>query len=292
MKNLIEKMSCYIEHLLKSSDYGNVHSVYRRTINLEFDGKLAALQAKDSPLSPISLITALTPAGMDKFNITEGDLVVSKEDHLEIIPAGIPAAKPYLFSYTDTDKYELGLPGSLSRQEGIRLAQNIRAALSLSERGGFQPLFRDGTDTGASSLSLTLLAAKRRMDTCAAFYYNKGYAEAALELSRLLGLGGGLTPSGDDFLCGVLAGFGFLGTEDSDFAKVLKSEIRKRLKDTLDISAAFLSCALEGQYSLAVKQLYHIPKAAEIFAEFSEIGHSSGIDTLCGILYVLELGLT
>lgn len=280
-----------MEHLLKTSNFGNVHSVYRRTINIEFDGKLAALQVKDSPLSPISLITSLTPSGMENLNVTAGDPVILTENHLEIIPSGNPATGSYLFSYTDSDKYELRLPGKLSRQNCIRLAQNIRSALSLDERGGFQPLFRAGTDDDTSDSSLTLLAAKRHMDTCAAFYYNKSFTEASMELSRLLGLGGGLTPSGDDFLCGTLAGLRFLGTETNEFAKMLSSEIYKRLKDTLDISAAFLSCALEGQYSLAVKQLYQIPKASEIFAGFSEIGHSSGIDTLCGILYILELGL-
>lgn len=289
MKNIITKMSYHMEHLLKLSHYGNVHSVYRKTINLEFNGKLAALQANDSPLSPISLITALTPADMEALNITKGDLVTLKENCLEITPANAPNTKPYLFSYIHAEKYDLRLPGSLSKQDYIKLAQNIHAVLSLNGRGGFQPLFYDSTNDDISALSLTLLAAKRRMDACTDFYYNKNYSEAALELSRLLGLGSGLTPSGDDFLCGVLAGLRLAGINDCEFDKTMKSEIKEHLDDTIDISATFLSCAIAGQYSLAVNRLYNMAGINEIFSDFSAIGHSSGMDTLCGVLYALEL---
>ncbi len=293
MENHIKKISCYAGNILKSSDYGKVHSIYRRTINLTFDGKLAALQTEGSPLSPISLITALTPADMEALNITEGDSVVLSKNGLEIILSDVSAAKSYFFSYTDIDKYDLRLPGNLCTQNCIILAGKIRAALSLSKKGGFQLLFSDNTSCNtAADNALILSAAKHRMDASITFYHNKNYSKAALELSGLLGLGSGLTPSGDDFLCGVLAGLQLLGRENSNFAKLLRSEIQKHLKDTIDISAAFLSCALDGQYSLAVKQLYNMPETAEILTAFSEIGHSSGTDTLCGVLYALELGTT
>ena len=113
------------------------------------------------------------------------------------------------------------------------------------------------------------------------------YHEAASGLSRLLGLGCGLTPSGDDFLCGVLAGCLLSGNPEHPFIKHLKDMVKKKLTDTIDISAAFLSCALEAQFSLPVVSLYGLPTSDEILTSFLAVGHSSGIDTLCGILWSL-----
>lgn len=286
MNFFINKIADYIENVLKSSVCGTVHSVYRKTINLSFNGQLAALQAEGSPLSPISLITNLSPADMEGLHIRENDYVKLGESRLEIHSAESPSSEVISFSYADADRHCLRLSGVLSPKKCAALAQNIRNVLILNEKGGFQILFHNKADAEAS---LVLLAAKKRIETCTSSYYSKHYFEAAGELSRLLGLGSGLTPSGDDFLCGVLAGLKLSGMDDCEFGKILKSEIKEHLNDTIDISAAFLSCAIEGEYSLAVNRLYNVPKMAEIFSDFSAIGHSSGMDTLCGVLYALEL---
>ena len=55
----ITDTSDYLNELLSGETSGTVHSVYRKTINLSIGGTLAALQAKGSPISPISLITTL-----------------------------------------------------------------------------------------------------------------------------------------------------------------------------------------------------------------------------------------
>ncbi len=132
-----------------------------------------------------------------------------------------------------------------------------------------------------------LLAAKKHLLLADELCRLGDYPEAALRLSRLLGLGIGLTPSGDDFLCGVLAGLHMTGNDRHPFTQRLRSELANRLSDTIDFSAAFLSCALDLQFSLAVNRLYRLPDACEILASFEEIGHSSGTDTLCGILFSL-----
>lgn len=63
---------------------GTVHSVYRKTINLSIGGTLAALQAKGSPISPISLITTLTSEEMESLEISAGDFVTLKENIITI----------------------------------------------------------------------------------------------------------------------------------------------------------------------------------------------------------------
>lgn len=281
----ILKMSDYTKEILKKEKNGTVHSVYRKTINLSAGNKLVALQAEGSPLSPISLITELSALDMSSLAIEPGTPVRFAQDCIEISAS----QAPHRFFCKDSDIYNLFLPaGTMTGSDTIcpSLIKNIESVLSHVKTGGFDIIFNGEPD---SDLSLMLLAAKKRILESKDLYYTRHFEESAITLSRLLGLGTGLTPGGDDFLCGVLAGLRLLNQEESKFAKVLRKEISEHLSDTIDISAAFLLCALENQYSLAVNALCAVPEPDEISALFSEIGHSSGIDTLCGVLYGLKL---
>ena len=80
----ITDTSDYLKELLSGETSGEVHSVYRKTINLSINGTLVALQAKGSPISPISLITTLTSEEMERLEISAGDFVTLKEDIITI----------------------------------------------------------------------------------------------------------------------------------------------------------------------------------------------------------------
>lgn len=291
MTIFIREMSCYADSLLKLAPVclGTVHSVYRKTINLTLNDTLLALQTNGSPLSPLSLVTELSADGMEALTVKKGDIVKLSGEALEICSA----SGSLFFEYSDALRYDLKLPAlftPLSCRNSLRLknrlAQNIEAALSHTDTGGFSSLFNGCSE---DNLSLMLSAAKKIITDCTEHYQVQRFEEAAGTLSHLLGIGIGLTPSGDDFLCGVLAGLCLISKEEHLFGKRLKAEIASHLSDTVDISAAFLSCALKGQYSLAVNRLVQFKEPWQIAKIFSQIGHSSGIDTLCGVLYVLKL---
>lgn len=282
MDYAINKVSHYIETIFRHVHSGTVHSVYRKTINLTAAGQIAALQAADSPLSPISFISALSSSDMEKLSVKKGNSVRFFPDRFMIqTDDGL-----HQFFYEHADKYDLLLPGSLSSSSCLELAKNIAAVLNRANTGGLDILFGNYTN---DDIPLLFLAAKQFITKSTSLFHEGQFTKAAEELSHLLGLGIGLTPSGDDFLCGLLAGLRLTGQENTDFARTLKAEISKRLTDTLDVSAAFLTCALENQFSLAVNHLYTVPSSEKIWNSFSEIGHSSGMDTLCGILYALQL---
>ena len=80
----ITDTSDYLNELLSGETSGTVHSVYRKTINLSIGGTMAALQAKGSPISPISLITTLTSEKMESLEISAGDFVTLKENIITI----------------------------------------------------------------------------------------------------------------------------------------------------------------------------------------------------------------
>ena len=64
-KTILEQHSSWTVHSVYRNSSWTVHSVYRKTINLQSGDLLLALQTAGSPLSPISLITDLSEAGMD-----------------------------------------------------------------------------------------------------------------------------------------------------------------------------------------------------------------------------------
>jgi hypothetical protein len=104
---------------------------------------------------------------------------------------------------------------------------------------------------------------------------------------RLIGLGPGLTPAGDDALIGYLAGIALLGTDWR--GEVLRRAIGARLARTTDVSRAHLEDALEGEFSEPLAQfanvLSHAPAQAQrAMDELACVGASSGLDAAAGLL--------
>jgi hypothetical protein len=134
-----------------------------------------------------------------------------------------------------------------------------------------------------------------------------GGVDAAVK--RLLGLGPGLTPSGDDFLCGFMAagmatmkalGPDSVGSHDFDGAMsdVAESISLHAARMTTEVSASYLEFAIQGITSSAVHKLIEglLDTGDERGAlsaawVLTEIGHSSGWDCLLGTLLGIHLCL-
>lgn len=290
MCHVITTTSTYADQILSRCISGTVHSVYKKTINIQLGQHLLALQQAASPLSPISLLTDMEEGAMDKLSIHPGQPVQIRGRKIEISRPGYMASGfTASFLYEPEGIYDSKLaspPPGFSRTE---LEARILSVLGASNAGGFCPLLVSSQK--AEEYDLVLQSASKRTAACAHLLDQDMYKEAASILAEVLGLGIGLTPSGDDFLCGVLAGLIFCNQAAHPFALELARQIRARLYDTNDISRAFLNCALDSHFSKAVSTLSLLPSAEDILESFSAIGHSSGMDTLCGIAYALNLSL-
>ncbi|NNE81336.1 MAG: DUF2877 domain-containing protein [Silicimonas sp.] len=108
----------------------------------------------------------------------------------------------------------------------------------------------------------------------------------------LIGRGPGLTPSGDDFLGGVMIALCAAGKGDA--AQNLWNTIQDRaFTDTNEISHALLSAAAKGQGSASLHRAMNalIDGGRDLdtaLALVARIGHSSGWDALAGIQAVLS----
>lgn len=275
MNYKIVLMSDVAESLLQAASTGTIHSVYGRTINLAVGGRLLSLQSAGSVLSPISLITDLSSDDMSRLWVQKGAAVRLGRACIEL--------QNVKLSLADAQRRDLSCLGPLSNLDIELLHYNIKLSISHADTIGFDNIFIGNIQ------SAVLEYAHNYIQKCKIEFLAKNYSTAATALCRLVGLGQGLTPSGDDFLCGVLAGLTLTARASSPFAKQLRQTLQSRLADTNDISRAFLQCAIDNQYSQPVFELAEYQSHREILDSFKRIGHSSGIDTLCGILYALEL---
>jgi hypothetical protein len=117
--------------------------------------------------------------------------------------------------------------------------------------------------------------------------------EAAPEAEGLIGLGPGLTPSGDDYLGGMLVGLRAFGR--ARLAERLWHWLAPRLNGrTSAISAAHLAAAAEGEAHEALHDCLETLLGAERadwsgpLARLAALGHCSGWDGLAGVLAALR----
>jgi hypothetical protein len=112
--------------------------------------------------------------------------------------------------------------------------------------------------------------------------------------ARLVGLGQGLTPAGDDFLCGFFVAGHCRRAARLARARLLTSfaeAVRGLLEQTTDISAGFLSDALAGRVSRPLAALAEACSGAPgsdldgALRRLAAIGHSSGLDAATGFFY-------
>ncbi|NEB79610.1 DUF2877 domain-containing protein, partial [Streptomyces sp. SID14478] len=112
----------------------------------------------------------------------------------------------------------------------------------------------------------------------------------------LLGLGPGLTPAGDDFLAGLALVAALPGSAPTGFVPVLRAVLADFPARTTDLSLATLAEATEGrargELIDVLRQLAHSRPSWELHAPVRKalaVGHTSGSDTLSGIVAGLHL---
>jgi hypothetical protein len=146
---------------------------------------------------------------------------------------------------------------------------------------------RAGVPRKAGEAMRRLFAATRQFDLTAASH-----------LDKLIGLGAGLTPSGDDLLVGCLAGLWCIVQDKSErmqFVSNLGKAVIRLSHQTNDISSAYLYHATQGQVSSRLADLAEAICRGEnsdrlLTATESamQVGHTSGMDAVTGLL----VGLT
>ena len=198
---------------------------------------------------------------------------------------GAPVWQPPVWQTTSRVQLEQASPALRSAARPLCPAEGLsRLVFDKAERG-------DRTAQAAAPIVASLRDALTACLT--AQHCNADLGRAA---TLLLGLGPGLTPSGDDMLGGVFLVLSALGQT------VLRDALWESLEDELElltvgISAAHLAAAADGLGAASVHAATNALLAGDVAAfpghleALGRIGHSSGFDTLAGIVLAAEAAL-
>jgi hypothetical protein len=239
---------------------GFVVSVHARAVNLLLDdGPLVALLPGKPPLHPWAVAVPVTRRDLAR---VAGGAPVRVAD-------GVIEAGALRIELAGLEVVDLRLRHRLRAVPAAGLRALARHAAAQTAGGRFEP---------------ALAAALERFRA----------GGAVRDLAKLVGLGEGLTPSGDDMLVGVLAGLD-ASREVSDDAAALRTKLRAELERgtsrTTRLAAQMLDAAAAGFYAepvLGVLETLAVPKPGakaleRAVAALLAIGHRSGGDTLRGI---------
>ena len=118
-------------------------------------------------------------------------------------------------------------------------------------------------------------------------------------VKKFIGLGYGLTPSGDDFVCGMAYAFHGAGDVSSDSVtciQMLNRVVPECFERTNEVSREYLRCALDGEHFEVVDNVLGCllgrsdrEELKRAIDKLLSVGASSGSDILCGILFALYL---
>jgi hypothetical protein len=183
------------------------------------------------------------------------------------------------------------LPASAHHRPGPRLTTGVRRALALArERAGEDGLGhllagRDARDSFSLAAAARVAALRDALMTGDA-------AAAACAARGLIGLGVGLTPSGDDLLVGLLAALEATGNPMRfALARSIAADAPAR---TTAISGTALSHAARGEFAERLQDVLIAiglddPKRTErAISRATAYGATSGVDTLVGLFLGLE----
>ena len=283
-----------LDHLFRPGFFGRVHSIFAKVVNVcDKDEELFSLAAADLDNAPHTVLVAF-PAEFrfDAAGIVSGDPVTSGRGVLAVGPR-LTVDAAGAASWQDVlPRFPAG------RSLGI-LAANLAVLadiIAATGTGGGLKEYYTGGGQGDSSLFSRELAA-RAAGLVAALEAADFIAAAGCGRS-LLGLGTGQTPSGDDFLAGLLTVFHLPGSPfGEDYRKLSQRLSREAERLTAAISQAMLHQAAEGRARQSVISLLEALIAGEALqigtaaARVLALGSSSGTDIAVGLASGLRHGL-
>lgn len=283
----LEEVGPLAARCLASPAAGRVAAVFQRSFYLELAGDWLCLGTRNLGLGPLNARTS-APAAADwrAAGLRPGQAVTLRDGWLRLDGGLVFSAHAARVWHPPAASWSAA---SLAAGLDVFAAQATRHA----PEEGFGFLFRQAPCT-----SPLARAAEGAISSLTEWLEPMLAGRAPLtdpphdEVCRLLGLGPGLTPSGDDFLAGTLVALAALGARDPQ-ARLADAVLGAADRLTTPISAAHLRAAAEGLGSAALHLMIAAVlsgKRAAITAALPALngtGHSSGWDGAAGALAVL-----
>lgn len=280
---------------------GKIHSVFDNSFNvITDDNSIATILSPNKSMSPNS-IRVIDEISFLDLDIKQGEGVEFNKSYMSLINKEIKIyydeaiiwdSEPDLRIIKEKDKIlheKLHLIGQFLKQSGSR--DGILTLLNtLEEEVEDINLVLDKEYRLNKS---EVFIHKRFIDFIKAFKNSK-VDEISELTNKIIGFGAGLTPSMDDFICGIMASNIYLTyflDLDMDLAYKINCEIVKDIDNkTTKISEEMLKWSSKAKVSEDIKELLVSLLSTEDeknvirkISKVADFGHSSGTDILCGI---------
>jgi hypothetical protein len=260
-----------------------VHSVFRSSLNLAVEGgeRLVSLRGPDGGGLPHEVVLD-RPEAFDEWPIAVGSCASVSGDAIRVPVDG----GELLVDLRNAVRLPARALPSIPRPGAAHRACVER--LSKLQRSAGCELRIEALGPGPAAI--TAVGVRLREAALALGEAVRDGAQPRPAGAALIGLGPGLTPSGDDFLCGFLAAV--LAAHPA-LLPALHQAAAASLGRTGGISAFLLRCAIEGFWPASLVDLADAlaadqePDALRALAELCQLGHSSGCDLATGFLYGL-----
>ena len=267
--------------LLGKGGTGVVHSVFRQVVNITSGDDLFSIHETDF-MTPMSIrIRCGCEFDPEKW-FYRGQTAV-------FFPKGIQLGNELIESSSPQVWDPLLVPNAVLRGNRLwEIGDELTDLIAQNrDRGGFRDSVLPHKAEPAHSDPVVRLFVQQIAQVNALLQENK-VEQAARSAAGLLGLGPGLTPSGDDFLCGLLAILTgeAASPEGARFKSCLADDLMKHLHKTTEISAAYLKHAVRSEFSEPIHRFFGARNGDErrrAAEEILDFGHSSGLDVLSGI---------
>jgi len=267
-----------------------VHSVFLRACNIETDsGELLTLLAPGCGNLPHG-IRCTPPTGPFFSRLRQGQAAILEDATLRVLAAGFAVDLSRAAIWNGTIAAALpGLRGAEPRRALGELRETLREN---APDQGIAPVFFSSRSP-RSTLERALFARVAQSLPILARATDTGDACAVVSpLSVLVGLGAGLTPAGDDFIVGYLAALWSRSHRERGIAALLRAlalPVGQLSLHTNAISRQMLLDALQGHYAEHLTEVVRCVCAGSDVAGAAmralRVGHSSGADVLCGLLF-------
>jgi Protein of unknown function (DUF2877) len=265
---------------------GRVHSCYARILNVRTPGgRLLTLQGEGMLQAPLGLALATDVEALGTY-LPVGALVVQDIPTARRSPAALHLRCADALVWNGQVPAQPGLPPSVLAGRAHGLAAWL---CHHTPTRGLAPLLL-ALEHGPTGLSATNAAAYTALTPLWAERQAFAVPTLLTLVKALVGLGEGLTPSGDDFLVGLLAVLHVTGFLPCHAASPVHAQFYECVRlGTSQLSGEFLRCAFEGHCAEPLVMLVRAlcAPATDAWlthaATLATVGHSSGVDAMVGI---------
>lgn len=274
--------------------FGHIIAVFDSSIYLQITDKIICLGNKNLKNSPITIITSLPEnLSFKTFKLKIGEKVSFFDRNIRI--------QDITFAFDENTKIwhpaELNYPFILDNaRQGVRYFHKILQQKELEPRGLCEILFFKNLNDEKLNYNKKVLS---EISECkhwicqSRVQKNRACMPRPYWAENLLGLGFGLTPSGDDFIGGVMIGLHIC--KKVKMAQCIWKHVYKNISYlTTPIAGAHLYAASTG---LGPGDIHKLADAilsgnaegmAELVRSLDMIGQTSGWDIFAGVYVVIE----